>query len=109
MTVLISGHDLAGLEALCDRALLLSDGQIAGEVALSGSPKRLYRLRFSARARAEEVAAIFSGDGAVCSGTEVSVLWSAEEFRAALLKHSLDFTDLRVGGELEYRFLEKTP
>lgn len=105
LTVLISSHDLAELETLCDRTLLMDEGKIVGEVAHTGSPARLYRMRFATAARAEELEGLLAGKKASSSGTELTVLWTAEEFRAACMRLALDFIDLRVGGELEYRFL----
>ena len=108
LTLLISSHNLAEIENLCDRVLMLESGRIINDYILHGNDtKKEYRFRF---ATAELAGAVFAKTSQYFNVSfeedSVYLYGDVKAMKDFILSIDTDFIDLTVNGGLEKIFME---
>lgn len=108
LTLLISSHNLAEIENLCDRVLMLESGRIVNDYVLRGNDtKKEYRFRFATAQLAKSVFVKASQYFNVTLEADCVYLYGdAKAMKDFILSVDSDFIDLTVNGGLEKVFME---
>ena len=108
LTLLISSHNLAEIENLCDKVRSLVSGRIRNDYILHGNDtKKEYRFRF---ATAELAGAVFAKTSQYFNVSfeedSVYLYGDVKAMKDFILSIDTDFIDLTVNGGLEKIFME---
>jgi len=110
-TVVVTSHYLEEIEALAERVVVISDGQVVADDALAGVLARVgSRWVHLASPEAERIAALPGVTASVADDTGVAfAVQDSDAFVRALVESRLPFTGLQVrGATLEEAFLALT-
>lgn len=108
LTLLISSHNLAEIENLCDRVLMLESGRIVNDYPLHcNDTKKEYRFRFTTADLAKSVFdKTLQYFNVTLEEDSVYLYGDAKAMKDFILSIDTDFIDLTVNGGLEKFFME---